>query len=260
MLPKIVALDFDGVICNGLPEYFLSTQKAYQLIWHEQPLNSDLAPVFYRLRPVIETGWEMPVLMRALVLGIGETEILANWLSIRDRIIDSEGLNSSKIAQQLDEVRDRWIKNNLKEWLALHQFYPGIIQRLKGIFFSETKLFIITTKEGRFVQQLLAKEGINLPPSAIIGKESQRPKSETLRLILQDNSVAAAQIWFVEDRLKTLLAVQKQTNLAGISLFLASWGYNTETERNSLPANSQIKLLSLRQFTQDFSTWQQPNQ
>ena len=260
MMPKIVALDFDGVICNGLPEYFLTTQKTYELIWKEQPLNNEFAPIFYRLRPVIETGWEMPVLMRALVLGIAETEILSNWLSIRDRITDSERLNISEIAQQLDLVRDRWITNNLEEWLALHQFYPGIIQRLKEISHSETKLYIITTKEGRFVKQLLAKEGVNLPPAAIIGKESQRPKAETLRLILQDNSVAAAQIWFVEDRLKTLLSVQKQTDLAGISLFLANWGYNTETERDSLPANSHINLLSLRQFNQDFSTWQQPNQ
>ena len=28
--PKILALDFDGVICNGLKEYFQTTVRTYQ--------------------------------------------------------------------------------------------------------------------------------------------------------------------------------------------------------------------------------------
>ena len=63
------------------------------------------------------------------------------------------------------------------------------------------------------------------------------------------------QIWFVEDLLKTLQLVADQPNLNNIGLFLADWGYNTQSIRNSIQNNPQIKLLSLSQFNKDFSNW-----
>ena len=51
-----------------------------------------LAPIFYRLRPVIETGWEMPVLIRALLLGISEEKILLDWQTIAPQLLLEEGL------------------------------------------------------------------------------------------------------------------------------------------------------------------------
>jgi hypothetical protein len=116
---------------------------------------------------------------------------------------------------------------------------------------SEVKPIIITTKEGRFVRSLLQKEGINLPEADIIGKESKRPKYETLRILLAKLGVGA-NIWFVEDRLKTLLSVQKQPDLQEVELFLADWGYNTQEERDSVSQNTSIHLLSSAQFSQDF--------
>ncbi|XTZ20952.1 MAG: HAD family hydrolase, partial [cyanobacterium endosymbiont of Rhopalodia fuxianensis] len=35
--PQILALDFDGVICNGLLEYFQTTKSTYTQIWTEHP-------------------------------------------------------------------------------------------------------------------------------------------------------------------------------------------------------------------------------
>ena len=56
--PNILALDFDGVLCNGLEEYFLTAWRTYCQVWEpaSQEPTEDLALVFYRLRPVIETG------------------------------------------------------------------------------------------------------------------------------------------------------------------------------------------------------------
>ncbi|MDE5112328.1 MAG: HAD family hydrolase, partial [Trichodesmium sp. St7_bin2_1] len=62
-------------------------------------------------------------------------------------------------------------------------------------------------------------------------------------------------IWFVEDRLKTLLSIGKQPDLQEVELFLADWGYNTQKERNSVAENPPIHLLSSAQFSQDFSVW-----
>ncbi|WP_019504810.1 HAD family hydrolase [Pleurocapsa sp. PCC 7319] len=255
--PNILALDFDGVICDGLIEYFASTKRAYQQIWQQEQIDDRLAPIFYRLRPVIETGWEMPILLRALILGITETEILNAWKAIAFQILESEGLDKSFVVQKLDGVRDSWINNDLDEWLSLHRFYPGVIERLQQIINSVVEIYIVTTKEGRFVRQLLQQQGIDLPIAQIIGKESKRSKYETLRIIRDKHQKIGADlsIFFVEDRIKALQQVAQQTDLELVNLFLADWGYNLEGDRNLARKDQRIQLLSLEQFSQGFIAW-----
>ncbi|BAT53649.1 hypothetical protein NOS3756_26100 [Nostoc sp. NIES-3756] len=255
--PTILALDFDGVICDGLIEYFEVAWRTYCQIWssaNDTPPD-DLALRFYRLRPVIETGWEMPILIKALMDGYFDDQILEEWTSITPKILLDSKLQAREIATKLDGLRDEWIANDLDGWLSLHRFYQGIIEKLKITLASEVKLYIVTTKEGRFVKQLLQQEGIDLPPAAIFGKEVKRPKYEILRELIQAADHKPVSLWFVEDRLKTLQLVQQQTDLADVKLFLADWGYNTQAERKAAQTDTQIQLLSLSQFVKDFSCW-----
>ena len=255
--PNILALDFDGVICDGLIEYFASTKRAYQQIWQANQIDDSLAPVFYRLRPVIETGWEMPILLRALLLGITEAEILNDWNEIALQIVELEGLDKSSVVQKLDGVRDNWIKNDLDQWLGLHCFYRHVIERLQELINSAVELYIVTTKEGRFVKKLLQQQGIDLPVTQIIGKESKRPKYETLRIIRDKHQQTRENIsiFFVEDRIKALQQVAQQPDLELVELFLADWGYNLESDRYLAQQDQRIQLLSLEQFRQEFVAW-----
>lgn len=255
-LPDILALDFDGVVCDGLLEYFATTKQAYKLIWSAE-VDDSFALSFYRLRPVIETGWEMPILLRALVTGISEAEILTSFQAIALQITEAEGLSKQEVVQKLDGVRDDWIKHNLADWLSLHRFYPGMIEQLRQILNSAVKLYIVTTKEGRFVKQLLQQQGIDLPAAQIIGKESKRPKYETLRIIRDRHQQPGEniQITFVEDRLPALQQVAQQEDLKFVELFLADWGYNLEGDRAIATQDKRIKLLSLERFQQDLTSW-----
>lgn len=263
--PTILALDFDGVICDGLIEYFEVAWRTYCHVWHpsDDTAPDDLALRFYRLRPVIETGWEMPVLIKALIDEVPEEEILRDWVTITKNILSTDNLQAPGIARKLDSERDEWITRDLQGWLSLHRFYPGVLDRIKLTCAQGIDLYIITTKEGRFVQQLLQREGVNLPATAIFGKEVKRPKYEIIRELIQQADNQPVKLWFVEDRLKTLQLVQQQPDLENVGLFLADWGYNTAPERQAAQNDAQIKsqikshirLLSLAQFTRDFSTW-----
>jgi len=266
--PTILALDFDGVICDGLIEYFQTTWRAYVQIWHptNKTVPDHLASPFYRLRPVIETGWEMPVLLHALIQGVPEAEILAQWSALVQRYQAEYQLDAKQVAQQVDGVRDAWIAEDLEYWLAQHRFYPGVIDRLKGIIEASqtqsspvgTYPVIVTTKEGRFARQLLQQQGVELADSQIIGKEIRQPKYKTLRQLIQrfsDRTDGPVTLWFIEDRLKTLQLVQQQPDLASVRLFLADWGYNTAAAKETANRDAHIRLLSLDQFAQDFSAW-----
>jgi phosphoglycolate phosphatase-like HAD superfamily hydrolase len=258
--PTILALDFDGVVCDGLIEYFQTAWQAYCQLWSPADLTppDGLAEKFYRLRPVVESGWEMPVLLHALLSGFTEEEILSSWGTIAPEQASVAGFTSGSIASVVDQIRDKWIYADLDGWLAQHRFYPGIIDRMQHVLHSQVKLFIITTKEGRFVRQLLLEQQVDLPETQIFGKEVKQPKTQTLKMLKERFTEEANQfprIWFVEDRLKTLQAVQAQADLSAIELFLADWGYNTASDRQWATQNPKIHLLSLETFTQDFSTW-----
>ncbi len=254
--PSVLALDFDGVICDGLKEYFQSAWRAYCELW-QRPTDSvpdGVAERFYRLRPVVETGWEMPVVLRAIELGKTDAEILQNWQAIAHQLVESEQLDPKRLAATVDGVRDRWIANDLGSWLAEHRFYPGVIARLKTVLASPVHAIIISTKEKRFIQQLLQQQGVDLTNLRIYGKETQQPKFAILRE-LKAKFGHEATFWFVEDRLKTLEGIQQKEDLTDVKLFLADWGYNTAAERDAAIANPTIRLISLSEFTQPFAAW-----
>ena len=257
--PTLLALDFDGVLCDGLIEYFQTAWTAYCEIWQPEDTTppDGLADRFYRLRPVIETGWEMPVLLRSLQLGTPDEAVIDDWPSLSATRVQEESLDKAQVAATVDGVRDRWIERDVDHWLAQHRFYPGVIERLQSVIASESdiKIAIVTTKEGRFVTQLLRQQGIQLPPENILGKEVKQPKYQTLRNLRDRKSAPNPTIWFIEDRLKALQSVAQQPDLSDVRLFLASWGYNIERDRTAAADSPRIELITLETFAQPFDRW-----
>lgn len=239
---SILALDFDGVLCDGMKEYFSSSWAVYCQIWSGQGTAPEgLFEQFALLRPAIEQGWEMPLLVWALMQG--QQISPESWSGLVPKLLVSGGYQPAQIAAAMDEVRDRAIKTDLSGWLDLQRCYPGTVDRLNALP-ADIYPVIITTKDGRFTRQLLESQGIHLPADAIYGKEVRQSKADTLRQLLP----TAANIWFVEDRLPTLHSIVSQPDLADVDLFLANWGYNTAAERADANQDPTITLISLDIF------------
>jgi phosphoglycolate phosphatase-like HAD superfamily hydrolase len=120
---------------------------------------------------------------------------------------------------------------------------------------SDVRLFVLTTKEGRFAHLLLEQNGVKLPTAHVWGKERTRPKTDLLRVLREEQGVAYGDIWFVEDRLKTLQSMAQLADLEAVGLFLATWGYNTPAERKAARADGRIVLLTLDEFCGEFAAW-----
>jgi phosphoglycolate phosphatase-like HAD superfamily hydrolase len=253
--PNVLALDFDGVLCDGLREYFQTAWTAYCNLWqisdHTPPPG--WAERFYRLRPVVETGWEMPLVLRAIALGISDETILQTWGTLALQLAQKENQDPKHLGAEVDGVRDRWIASDLDSWLAEHRFYPGVIEWLKTVQTSPITVVIISTKETRFIATLLQQQGIDLTHLRIFGKDTRKPKHQILRELKTVDPGAA--FWFVEDRLRTLQGIEQQADLPDVILFLADWGYNTPSDRAIAHADPLIHLISLQQLGQDLSTW-----
>ncbi len=264
--PRLLALDFDGVLLDGLIEYFQTAWRTYCQVWPVlHPLPPDgLAERFYPLRAVVESGWEMPILLRALIAGVPEEKIWQDWPIISQSFLLETRLQAVELGDLVDRTRDAWIASDLDTWLGLHRFYPGVCDRVNQLLAAsqlsppadqETLIYIVTTKEKRFVEKLLHLAGVPLPDSAIFGRELRRPKTEILRELI---AIHGESVWFVEDRLKTLQGVAQQPDLASVGLFLADWGYNTNRDRAIAHSSPTIQVLSLDQFAAPFDRWMEP--
>ena len=164
-------------------------------------------------------------------------------------------MTPKELGARFDAVRDQAITQSLDGWLADQGLYPGMAERLQAILRGGTELYVITTKEGRFAHKLLEIHGVTMPAAQVWGKEQAHPKAELLRVVARERSLGYRDIWFVEDRLKTLQSVEREHDLAEVGLFLATWGYVMPTDAEEAARDPRIAPLVLEQFCRDFSAW-----
>jgi len=230
----ILALDFDGVLCDGMAEYFETSRRTAAKVWPDDPVSGDdVLPAFRRLRPVIMTGWEMPLLLRAIRLGRPEADILRDWEGVRDREVVADpraGQLGRLLTRTLDELR-----------------------RLVG---EPERTVLVTTKEGEFARLILDDWRVKL--ADIQGKEAGTHKCDNLRALIGAYATAHGRrprVWFVEDRLETLEHVTTHPDLEDVGLFLAAWGYNTPATRATAQASRRVHLLELDRFRRGLGAW-----
>jgi phosphoglycolate phosphatase-like HAD superfamily hydrolase len=250
--PAILALDFDGVLCDGMREYFEASWRAWRRI---HPSTAATPPPglfesFARVRPVVESGWEMPLVIMALLAGASDTALLERWQPAP--LLAELGRSREEVAAAVDRVRDEWIADDESGWLDHHRFYPGVVEKIRPLVGGPTRPVVVTTKEGRFARRILARHGLELGDGDIYGKEAGGPKPTILRELAGATPEA---LWFVEDRLEALAAVTRVAELDGVELFLAAWGYNTPRDRDAARRDDRVALLTLAQFVGDFSGW-----
>jgi hypothetical protein len=259
-IPDILALDFDGVLCDGMGEYFESSRRAYARAWPEAAVPGDgMLPAFRRLRPVIMNGWEMPLLLRAIALGCPEADVADRWEPTRDAIAARDGRPGeplvARLGRALDDARREWIAADPAGWLAHHAPYRPIGE-LRRLVAQPQQAVVVTTKEGEFARRILDHWGVAL--AGVSGKEGGTHKCETLRAFIAAHAAAHGgrpRLWFVEDRLETLQHVTGHADLDDVGLFLAAWGYNTPAARAIAAADGRIRLLELDRFAQGLEAW-----
>lgn len=243
----IYALDFDGVICDSAIETGIAGWKAAMHIWDEivTPLPSQkVLDQFRQARPSMETGYEAILIMKMINDGESVEAILNDFHEKKDKLIRDSGLDIEMLKKLFGETRDRWIKDDLNEWMDMNPLFSGVAEKLKHLA-SQDIWYIITTKQERFVKQILNANQINIPRDRVFGLDKKMSKEAVLLGLIDKHPKET--IYFVEDRLPALLKVIENKKLVSVQLFFAIWGYNTEKDK--LDARQEtIKLIGLDDF------------
>jgi phosphoglycolate phosphatase-like HAD superfamily hydrolase len=245
----LYALDFDGVICDSAVETGITGWKAASQIWSDMqgPAPSVLIEQFRLLRPIIETGYEAILAMRLLHLGNSVDSIYSSYADKTQALLAQAQVTTDDLKKLFGQTRDTWIADDLADWVAMNPLFAGVAEKLQQLGQRHSWL-IITTKQERFVKQILQANAIELADQAIYGLDRNLSKVEVLKNLLNQQSEQA--IYFVEDRLPTLLNVAKQPELASVKLIFALWGYNTEADK-ALAAEQGLLSQGLNQFLID---------
>jgi phosphoglycolate phosphatase-like HAD superfamily hydrolase len=244
---SIYALDFDGVICDSAIETGITGWKAATHIWDDMSGQLPAQPLldaFRRVRPALETGYEAILIMRLLFQAVSDASLLEHYSEQMQSVINNENLDVDVLKALFGETRDLWIENNLQEWITMNPLFPGVAEKLQQLN-RDCSWSIITTKQERFVKQILQANQIDLSDQHIYGLDRNLSKPVVLTQLL--NKYPDQTICFIEDRLPTLKNVMQHKELASIQLFLADWGYNTAEDRSAVN-DSSISLIGIEQF------------
>ena len=243
---NVFCFDFDGVVCDSAPETGFSAWKGCRALW--PGIGADwsqaLQERFCRLRPVMQTGFEAIPLMRLILDGeVSDDRLFAEFPALRDGLVAREGLSTKRLQEVFGAMRDAMIAEDEAAWLCWNRFYPGLREILLAAI-ARHALFIITTKQERFVMLLCRDNGIELPAERVFGLEQGLSKPEVLKALRARPEWNGAAFHFIEDRLETLVDVIGEPALAAVKLYLADWGYNTPAQRKEAAEISRIRVVS----------------
>ncbi|MEB3351341.1 MAG: HAD family hydrolase [Cyanobacteriota bacterium] len=246
----LLVFDFDGVLVDGMAEYWWSARRAAMALDPALALPVAAPGPFVRLRPLIHKGWEMVLLALELAqAGFAEPLTPAAYQLLLEAALARTGLTPEALQQGLEEVRRQAIAGDAAAWLALHRFFPGVPERLGRLAAEGSDWIVLTTKGGAFAERLLAAAG--LKPAAVFGHE-QGSKPQVLARLLRDAPLRP--LWFLEDRRPTLEQVRATPGLAPVRCYLVSWGYLAPGDQRGL-ATRGIRWLEPECFAGPLAAW-----
>ena len=246
---KLILFDFDGVIVNGIDEYWFSSKLACEKYLLTKPKNLDInkyievPKIFVEIRPWVKFGWEMVLLTHEILRtseplnNLTKNSFLGNYEENCSKLLLQYSWNSIELQKCLDDARLFQIKSDFKQWISLHRPFNEVVSFIRYAKKKGYKIGVISTKGKTFTSKILSN--LNIFPELIFGYESGAKVD-----IISNLSLSYEIKGFVEDRRKTLSNILQNDKTKFINCYLADWGYLKSTDKIDLP--QEIKLLKMK--------------
>jgi phosphoglycolate phosphatase-like HAD superfamily hydrolase len=272
---RLIALDFDGVICHSAPEMGSSCfDVATDLVADKISMCSEQRTAFLEffetVRPFLEVGYQgILVALWFISPSIRETVPLptANvgpaWEEFLSAVISkvaarypenfpAEGRYDAALTAMLGKRRDALLSADPLEWVKLNPLYDGIPELLLRILSDERNLVsIVSTKQTRFIHAILDHARIKIDPTFIFGLEAGR-KESVIESLLESHTPDYS--YFIEDRIETLRRFAQNPRFNGLILVFATWGYATPNQQSTVHEDSRIIPVTRISFAEMLSS------
>lgn len=240
----LLALDFDGVLCDSRAECLLTGLAAYGRLEPSFPFTSRciddvdpaLAAGFLAHRHLVRVAAQFVLLFDMLLHGrtVRDDRLLEDQTSV-----DRERMRRYK--HFFYEERGRWVREEPKSWFEHNVVFEDVL-RVALKWHAARALAIVSAKDADAILAILAHQGLVLPRSAIFDV-MMGEKCAHVRSLRQAHS----SIFFIDDNLENLQKVRMQ----GVTPFMALWGFVPPTAID-LAGAADVATLDLPTFVERF--------
>ncbi|KAL7434728.1 hypothetical protein ACHAXM_004289 [Skeletonema potamos] len=264
---SLFLFDFDGVVCDSCDECTVSAWRTCKILNaipnnFDTTLSDDGRPPQWlfgkmrEIRPAIEVGWQIPVLLSVFLdqhvnsspsnPALSVPEVLDNYEQLVEDWLTKYNLKEKDMIDTFGQVRDDWISEDMKSWLDINTFYQGISQAINE---CTGEAVLVTTKQQRFATALVRHAGVtdaSMPDDSIYGLGMYKTKADVIADRMQQGGYESAH--FFEDRYPTIAKALKDDRLENVAFYLCSWGYCTDKELQLASEEPRVKVLNLEDF------------
>ena len=221
-MKPVVALDFDGVICDSMDECLLTAYNAC----HRFQGSSAWADDVSKLDPGFVTRFRR---LRYLVRPAQEYWLLVHWLYTYTVDLDQSRFDALKVEYSnvlakfepvFFEARCNLRAANPTMWSALHRLYPEFVDGWDRVR-TRCSMHVVTTKDALSVQHFNQLWGLGIERDRLWTKERMCSKPSAIQQIARWAGCPPTHVVFVDDHPDHL----REVSATGAQCYWAAWGY-----------------------------------
>ena len=242
---KIIALDFDGVICDSMDECMLISYNAYFNRSQDKGIDfshitSELQINFKKNRYLVGPAQDFYFLWKSLLsTNTSSKEIVETYNKLKS---DEKGMELPFV-ERFYLLRSKQKKNHFSQWILLNPIYKQIKRDLIDVV-DINNLFIVTAKDTDSVLDILHANNIEINENQVFGREMSLNKVKLFKKIIKGTEIEPQNIFYIEDKISHLIKVRTM----GINGYLATWGYNSPSAKCEAILND-ITPISLSEIS-----------
>ncbi|MDA7493388.1 hypothetical protein OAL12_00345 [Akkermansiaceae bacterium] len=219
----VVALDFDGVVCDSINECLVTgynawgrlfgNEKRWATSYNDVPLalRESFRVRRYFVRPAKHYG----LLINELLHGRYPRDQISFDLLAKKTSLDLDAFESTFF-----ECREELRRQDIRAWMDLHRLYPFNNEWFAKM--ESSSVHVVTTKDAQSVRELNRHFGLGFDETLIWDKDRTEDKSQAILQIAEIHQCDTKDIIFVDDHPDHLALVKENTKA---KCFWASWGY-----------------------------------
>ena len=142
---KLFLFDFDGVIVDGMKEYWHSSLLAYEKFLNcpdiliDQNLYKQVSNTFIEIRPWIKYGWEMLIIVHEIMKRenplnkSNKKDFLNQYHKNCEKILLDNSWVAEDLQKCLDQSRKYQIDKDFDNWINLHKPFYEVMDFLEKL-------------------------------------------------------------------------------------------------------------------------------
>lgn len=238
----VLALDFDGVICDSVDECLITACNAWNMLQGSSTRIASLAEV----EPHVAQRFRQH---RHLARNAPDFWPLLHWTLTGNTTLDEAELASfrmenTRIIKRFEPAffaaREEYRSKDPEQWLALNRYYPEFQDGWDQLM-GKYPTHIITTKDLRSVEYFNRQWNLGIPPEHLWTNEQRLSKGAIAQRIINESGIRPEELFFVDDHPHHLQDVAT----TGACCFWASWGYLGAAGLSLPESSSAVSLARL---------------